>query len=103
MYMRNTKLTTDNLISHKVIVNSNIFHAGVEYRISAQIGSSDIITIYCRSRPDVEFLEQIYDLIEFCSSSGDDTVFNFNCRLSNCLLLLRTPTDWINAKEDIIP
>ena len=57
MNMRNTKLTADNLIAYKVEIDNNMFHAGVEYRISAQIGSSDIIIIYYRSGIDIEFLE----------------------------------------------
>ena len=84
-------------------VDSNMFYAGVEHWISEQIGSSDIITIYCRNRVDVKFLEQICDLIEFCSGSGDDMVFSFSCRPCDYLLLLRTLTDWISAKEDNIP
>ena len=91
------------MITYKVEVNSNMFHAGVEYRISAQIGSSNIITIYCRSGIDVEFLEKIRDPIEFCSGSGNGTVFSFSCRPGDCLLLLRTPTDWMSTKEDNIP
>ncbi|CAL9139974.1 unnamed protein product [Musa hybrid cultivar] len=91
MNMRNTELTADNLITYKVEVNS------------AQIGSSNIITIYCRSGIDVEFLEKIRDPIEFCSGSGNGTVFSFSCRPGDCLLLLRTPTDWMSTKEDNIP
>ena len=75
-----------------------MFHEGVEHRISAQIGSSDIIIIYYRSGVDVEFLEQICDPIEFCSGSGDITVFSFSYISCNCLLLFRTPTYWISAK-----
>ena len=103
MDMRNSLLTMDNLILHKMEIDSNMFHAGVEQRISAQIGSSDIVTLYYRSGVDVEFFEQIYDPIEFCSGSGDGTVFSLSCRPCDCLLLLRTSTNWINAKEDNIP
>ena len=69
--------------------DSNIFHVGVEHRISTQIGSFDIITIYCRSGVNVEFLEQICDPIEFYSGYSDGTVFSFSCRPCNYLLLLR--------------
>ena len=52
-------------------------------------------------RAEVEFLEHIYDSIEFSNDSGDDMVFSF--RLCNYLLFFRTPTDLSSAKENNIP
>lgn len=102
--MTNTEQVLENLIANKVIINNNVFDAGVKYWIERQINSSHIVIVDSgwSIRGNVELLEKMLDLVNFNNSKDNDMIFSFSEGMSNRWLFLETPTNEISSKKSNI-
>lgn len=86
-----------NLVTDKVKVNSNMFHAAMEDRIFAQISNTYVVAENqrCMLRRKAQLIVKVDKPVKFRNSRGSCTVFCFGGGASDGTLLFGALTNWI--------
>ena len=103
-YIWYDEIPIDNMITHKVKVDSNVLHFWVKNRIDRKVGSTKVVTIYnrCLRELKAKFTQKRFEPKEFYCYASKDMIFNLHGRLNNKLLLARAPRDNFTTKVDNI-
>lgn len=102
--MRNTQEPGLNKLSDEVVVECNMLHSWVEYRVCTEVGGAYIVTVYdwLRGWWDAELFKNIGDPDNLTRSVCNSSIFSFCGGSCNCFLFAWAPRNWVRTKIDDI-
>jgi hypothetical protein len=101
VYMSGDKMSKCNSFSYKMIVQLNMFTAGMEYWINCQVKCTEVVTIkyWSRFEWDVQIFEKKGQPSNFGCSVSHGPLLSFSAWAGDCMLFLWTPRDYIFFRE----